>query len=304
MTIKDASDPAGLQRALRAAGIQAVVVSPSEITRKDPQGGWVTHPVCTYPTAGPLFAPAAVQRAVVTVPRPAAGSVRSPRVIAFIHPAAMPSGSVLFISDTFSALPNGSRSLSVTRPAVLKGHKLPQCRSNEPPMPVPSTSPTPVPTTPATPPATGPTPTPIPSGQSDDQPDSDSYSVRASDSQPDTGSQRITEAVRTRHQPVAGSEWQLAPMEYRGGSTAIFITWDEGEGGSSNKCATSKSNVGCHIAAIVISHPIYDAFPWRVVGLWLHNTESSTIRRGCWLAGRRIESRVRSSHGRLGRSAA
>ena len=72
VTIKDASDPAGLQRALRAAGIQAVVVSPREITRKDPQGGWVTHPVCTYPTAGPLFAPAAVQRAVVTVPRPAA----------------------------------------------------------------------------------------------------------------------------------------------------------------------------------------------------------------------------------------
>jgi hypothetical protein len=161
VTIKDASDPAGLQRALRAAGIRAVVVSPREVSRKDAQGGWVTHPICSYPTAGPLFAPAAVQRAVVTVPRPATGSARSPRVIAFIHPAAMPKGSVLFISDTFSALPNGSRSLSVTSPAVLKGDKLPRCLSNESPRPVPSTGPTPVPTTtPATPPAVSPTPVP------------------------------------------------------------------------------------------------------------------------------------------------
>ena len=45
----------------------------------------------------------------------------------------------------------------------------------------------------------------------------------------------------------------LNSHEYRGGTTAIFITWDEGEGGSSNKCATNKSDVGCHIAAIVIS---------------------------------------------------
>ncbi|HEY3902751.1 MAG TPA: hypothetical protein VGM14_02430 [Streptosporangiaceae bacterium] len=165
VTIKDASDPAGLQRALRAAGIRAVVVSPREISRKDRQGGWVTHPVCTYPAAGPLFAPAAVQRAVVTVPRPATGSARSPRVIAFIHPAAMPHGSVLFISDTFSALPNGSRSLSVTKPAVLKGHKLPRCRSDEPPTPVPSISPKPVPTAPASPPATSPTPVPTASAR-------------------------------------------------------------------------------------------------------------------------------------------
>jgi hypothetical protein len=26
-------------------------------------------------------------------------------------------------------------------------------------------------------------------------------------------------------------------------------------------------------STIMICHPIYDAFPWRVVGLWLHNTE-------------------------------
>ena len=286
VTIKDASDPAGLQRALRAAGIRAVVVSPREITRKDPQGGWVTHPVCTYPTAGPLFAPAAVQRAVVTVPRPATGSVRSPRVIAFIHPAAMPSGSVLFISDTFSALPNGSRSLSVTKPAVLKGHKLPQCRSNEPPMPVPSTSPTPGshharhpagyrPTPAPIPsgrPTTSPTPTPIPSGRPTTSPTPIPIPSRRPTKSP-TPIPSASPKPSAPDEPVAGSEWQLAPMEYRGGSTAIFITWDEGEGGSSNKCATSKSNVGCRIAAIVISHPIYDAFPWRVVGLWLHNTE-------------------------------
>jgi len=45
----------------------------------------------------------------------------------------------------------------------------------------------------------------------------------------------------------------LNSHEYRNGSTAVFITWDEGEGGSSSKCAANKSHVGCHIAAIVIS---------------------------------------------------
>jgi hypothetical protein len=45
----------------------------------------------------------------------------------------------------------------------------------------------------------------------------------------------------------------LNSREYRGGSTAVFVTWDEGEGGSSSQCASNKSDVGCHIAAIVIS---------------------------------------------------
>src|SRR5260370_38701161 len=41
--------------------------------------------------------------------------------------------------------------------------------------------------------------------------------------------------------------------EYRSGTTAVFLTWDEGEGGTSNDCATNTTDVGCHVATIVIS---------------------------------------------------
>jgi phosphatidylinositol-3-phosphatase len=41
--------------------------------------------------------------------------------------------------------------------------------------------------------------------------------------------------------------------QYRSGSTAVFITWDEGEGGTSNRCATNLTDVGCHVATIVVS---------------------------------------------------
>lgn len=41
--------------------------------------------------------------------------------------------------------------------------------------------------------------------------------------------------------------------EYQTGTTAVFITWDEGEVGTSNDCATNKTDIGCHVATIVIS---------------------------------------------------
>jgi phosphatidylinositol-3-phosphatase len=41
--------------------------------------------------------------------------------------------------------------------------------------------------------------------------------------------------------------------EYTSGTTAVFITWDEGAGGSSNNCATNTTDAGCHVATIVIS---------------------------------------------------
>ena len=57
-----------------------------------------------------------------------------------------------------------------------------------------------------------------------------------------------------------GDNWLSANLptilnspEYTSGSTAVFITWDEGEGGTSNKCATNTSDVGCHVATLVIS---------------------------------------------------
>jgi phospholipase C len=40
---------------------------------------------------------------------------------------------------------------------------------------------------------------------------------------------------------------------YRAERTAIFITWDEGEGGSSDDCALNAGDAGCHIATLVVS---------------------------------------------------
>ena len=45
----------------------------------------------------------------------------------------------------------------------------------------------------------------------------------------------------------------LSSAPYRAGDTAIFITWDEGEGGSSDACATNTTDPGCHVATIVVS---------------------------------------------------
>ena len=57
-----------------------------------------------------------------------------------------------------------------------------------------------------------------------------------------------------------GDRWLAAALpeilrspEYRNGSTAVFITWDEGEGGTSQRCAANTSDVGCRVATIVIS---------------------------------------------------
>jgi phospholipase C len=40
---------------------------------------------------------------------------------------------------------------------------------------------------------------------------------------------------------------------YAAGTTAVVLTWDEGEGGTSNDCARNTTDIGCHIAAIVAS---------------------------------------------------
>ncbi len=48
----------------------------------------------------------------------------------------------------------------------------------------------------------------------------------------------------------------LNSSEYRNGSTAVFIVWDEGEGGSyasGEQCATNTSDVSCQVAALVIA---------------------------------------------------
>ncbi|MFL5853005.1 MAG: alkaline phosphatase family protein [Solirubrobacteraceae bacterium] len=40
---------------------------------------------------------------------------------------------------------------------------------------------------------------------------------------------------------------------YRAADTVLFITFDEGGEGSSDACATNQSDVGCHVATIIVS---------------------------------------------------
>jgi hypothetical protein len=58
-----------------------------------------------------------------------------------------------------------------------------------------------------------------------------------------------------------GDKWLAAHLpaildshEYTGGSTVVFITWDEGHHGTvGEKCATNETDESCHVATIVIS---------------------------------------------------
>ena len=45
----------------------------------------------------------------------------------------------------------------------------------------------------------------------------------------------------------------VSSRAYRKGSVAIFITWDEGEHGSSDDCALNTTDSGCHIAMLVVA---------------------------------------------------
>jgi hypothetical protein len=58
----------------------------------------------------------------------------------------------------------------------------------------------------------------------------------------------------------AGDRWLATEVPrivdsraYRAGRTVVFITWDEGEGGSASDCALNESDVGCHVATFVVS---------------------------------------------------
>jgi phosphatidylinositol-3-phosphatase len=58
----------------------------------------------------------------------------------------------------------------------------------------------------------------------------------------------------------AGDQWLASEVPqildsraYRAGHAVLFITWDEGEGGSASHCATNESDVGCHVATLIVS---------------------------------------------------
>jgi hypothetical protein len=41
--------------------------------------------------------------------------------------------------------------------------------------------------------------------------------------------------------------------EYQADHVVVFVTWDEGEGGATDSCASNTTDVGCHVATIVVS---------------------------------------------------
>ena len=45
----------------------------------------------------------------------------------------------------------------------------------------------------------------------------------------------------------------LNSTAYKDGTLVVFLTYDEGENGSSSDCATNTTDVGCHVATIVMS---------------------------------------------------
>jgi phospholipase C len=45
----------------------------------------------------------------------------------------------------------------------------------------------------------------------------------------------------------------VASSAYRSGRTTVFITWDEGEGGSASDCVANTTDPGCHVVTIVVS---------------------------------------------------
>lgn len=45
----------------------------------------------------------------------------------------------------------------------------------------------------------------------------------------------------------------LNSPEYKDGSTALFLTWDEGEGGSTSDCAYNTTDIGCHVPMVVVT---------------------------------------------------
>jgi phospholipase C len=59
---------------------------------------------------------------------------------------------------------------------------------------------------------------------------------------------------------ATGDHWlktNLAPIfaseSYKRGTTVVFVTWDEGTGGTATDCAANTTDVGCHVATIVAS---------------------------------------------------
>jgi hypothetical protein len=117
ITMRQYANPAGLQRTLRADGVNAIVRRTPSLTfpgrKPGPKLPLRTFTGCSYATSN--NAPPKVQRAVVTIVTqdrqgPGGGAMRIATFI--IHPHAMPPGSALFLpygTNTLAATMKGSR---------------------------------------------------------------------------------------------------------------------------------------------------------------------------------------------------
>jgi hypothetical protein len=116
--IRKLADPAGLQRALRAEGVRALVRG-IPVTIVSSPAGLIEYEACRYENLD--FEPQAVQQAVVNI------DSREGRLI--IHPARMPAGSTLFIRAGLGATTTSQAKqvLMFEGPMVLSNDRLPAC---------------------------------------------------------------------------------------------------------------------------------------------------------------------------------
>lgn len=149
--LRQYANPAGLQRTLRADGINAIVrpiphtvrtvvgpgSRPQQAKAKSSGAARVALPTCVY--ADTDTAPAAVQHAVLTIVQQAAPTYF------IVHPGAMPQGSVLFLPFMASG-PSGAAGVTswAMKPVVLRSSAVPACmpvRSVRKPARAPATAP-------------------------------------------------------------------------------------------------------------------------------------------------------------------
>jgi hypothetical protein len=139
ISLRQYADPAGLQRTLRADGVNAIVrAMPTRTTTRPgglPGSGKppLRVPVATCSYAATNNAPPQVQRAAVTVvfqdvPAPRGAGIRIATFI--IHPDAMPPGSALllpFATNTLATPANGYPRVKPLWPIVLNNDTVPAC---------------------------------------------------------------------------------------------------------------------------------------------------------------------------------
>jgi hypothetical protein len=135
--LREYANPAGLQRALQATGVNAIIRSVPYVLQTGFNDKLVVQPTCNYDTTND-GAPPAVQRAVLTMGRQALPAMF------IIHPDAMPPGSALFLA--FMANPPRAAGNIPMKPVVLSNDTAPACvqapvKAPGPSAPVPTAKP-------------------------------------------------------------------------------------------------------------------------------------------------------------------